>query len=205
MTEDSPQEQGLSMPPPPADLHEEIAASTAESRRNTRRVMDALKQVGEMLTAMSQTLSSLHEKARQQPQLSPPATDGCPIAALIDLADRIDRISAAFERAPSVRKPWWPPARRAIEILQEDRRMLQDSFAILSSHVARMLAEAGAEKIPSLGRLFDPSCMNAIEVVPDPSQPDHTVIAELLPGWRQRSNNTILRPCHVRVSRARTN
>ena len=83
-----------------------------------------------------------------------------------------------------------------------DRARLGDSFTILSTHVWALLKNAGIERIACEGELFDPSCMRADEAVLDSSVDDHTVLAEILPGWRESASGRVVRPAHVRVSRA---
>jgi hypothetical protein len=38
----------------------------------------------------------------------------------------------------------------------------------------------------------------------DPSVADHTVLTELLPGWRETGTGRMVRPASVRVSRSRS-
>ncbi|MFA7344151.1 MAG: nucleotide exchange factor GrpE [Terrimicrobiaceae bacterium] len=183
------------------EIRDELAATSTENRRNTRRIFDALKQFGGILDALSATVNDIHSTARAQAQPAARATDQAP--DIIELADRVDRIAAAFAREPSAVLPWWPPARRAIDAWRADRARLGDSFAILSTHVRALLKNSGVERIACEGGLFDPSCMRADEAVLDSSVDDHTVLAEILPGWRESASGRVVRPAHVRVSRAR--
>jgi len=183
------------------EVRDELAATSAESRRNTRRIFDALKQFGGVLDALSATVNDIHSTARAQVQ--PAARDDGQLRDLVELADRVDRIAAAFSREPSLVLPWWPPARRAVAAWRADRARLDDSFAILTAHVRALLKNSGIERIACEGELFDPSCMCADEAVLDRSVADHTVLSEILPGWRKAATGCVVRPAHVRVSRAR--
>ena len=51
-----------------------------------------------------------------------------------------------------------------------------------------------------VGKPFDPNTMTALDSAVDPRLPDHTVLAEMLPGW-QHDGGQLLRPAQVRVSR----
>jgi hypothetical protein len=183
------------------EIRDELAATSTENRRNTRRIFDALKQFGGVLDALSGTVNDIHSTARTQAQPVARATDQS--LDIIELADRVDRIAAAFSREPSTVLSWWPPTRRAIDAWRADRAQLGSSFTILSTHVRALLKNAGIERIACEGELFDPSCMRADEAVLDSSVDDHTVLAEILPGWRESAGGRVVRPAHVRVSRAR--
>jgi molecular chaperone GrpE (heat shock protein) len=43
--------------------------------------------------------------------------------------------------------------------------------------------------------------MTAVEVVANASHPDHTVLEEILPGWRDAVSREMIRFAQVRVSR----
>lgn len=192
------------------ELRDEIAAANAESRRNARRTADVLKQFGGMLTAMSGTLEDLHKTARTT------ATQATAAAAvesasgslqrdhalgLIELADRFNRITAAFTRPPAATTSWLPSARKSLTAWQEAWSTQEDAFSILRMHLDDMLRKAGLERLAVAGQPFDPAFMTAVEATADATVPDHTVLAEILPGWRQGATGLILRPAQVRVSR----
>lgn len=185
-------------------IREDLAAAATENRRNTRRVFDALKQFGGVLDAMATTINDIHATSRSQ-NVRPEARGGDSVTGLIELSDRVDRILAAFGREPEVAPGWWPPAHRAVAAWRADRARLRDSMEILARHVAGLLKSAGVERIACVGGPFDPSCMRAEEVVLDPAVADHTVLAEILPGWRDPSDGRVVRPAHVRVSRLQQN
>jgi molecular chaperone GrpE (heat shock protein) len=182
------------------EIRDELAAASTENRRNTKRIFDALKQFGGVLDALSATVNTIHSTSRSQ--AAPPPRTSSSGLELIELADRIDRIAAAFAREPAPARSWWPPARRALDAWHSDRALLADSFSMLVSHVRSLLKNAGLERIPAEGGIFDPSCMNAVEAVFDTSVKDHTVLAELLPGWREAGGGRVIRSAQVRVSRS---
>jgi hypothetical protein len=175
------------------ELRSELAASEAESRRTARRVLEGLRGFSTVLDAIASSTRSLEGS----PQ---PATGQDLGAALMELSDRIDRTSEAFAREPAGSAGFWPWTRKAIAAWRNDRRVLAESIGILMLQKNSLLAQAGLERIPCAGKRFDPACMAASEVVVDAGVPDHTVLSETLPGWRE-AGGRIIRFAQVRVSR----
>ncbi len=188
-------------------LHEELVASTEENRRGNRRVLEVLKNFGGLLDALSATSNDTHKAVRNLPAItsaaSPPC-DGLPQSgalALVELADRIDRVAHGFARPPAARDPWWPGARRQVEAWREAWEMQADAVSILRSHLAATMQRASLERLDVMDRAFDPNIMTAVESTVDPEKPDHTVLVEILPGWRNTASDQLVRPAQVRVSR----
>lgn len=188
-------------------LHEELIASSEENRRSNRRVLDVLKNFGGLLDALSATSNDTHKAVRALPVITsaaPSAGDGLPQAwalPLVELADRIDRVAHGFTRPPAARQPWWPGARRQVAAWREAWEMQADAVSILRSHLAATMQRASLERLDVLDRPFDPNTMTAVESTVDPEKPDHTVLAEILPGWRNAASGQLIRPAQVRVSR----
>jgi molecular chaperone GrpE (heat shock protein) len=186
-------------------LREDIAAEGTESRRTARRLLEVLKQLGGMIDALSLTTGSIHDLVRASQRPAPPEKEASQsLRPLVDLTDRIDRIAAAAARPPSLPSGWFLPKSRLESAWREDRGKLADSIDILSSHAHGMLKSAGLEKIPVVGCPFDPHCMEAQEITHDTSVPDHTVLEEISPGWRESATGNIIRPARVRVSRSQS-
>jgi molecular chaperone GrpE len=101
--------------------------------------------------------------------------------ALLEAADDLERALAAVSGA------------EAASGLAEGVRL---SLGTLHQRIARL----GAERIPVLGRPFDPHVAEAIDTVTvgDAAQ-DGEVVQEIVPGWR--IGERILRPARVRVGR----
>ncbi len=192
-------------------LHEELIASTEETRRGNRRVLEVLKNFGGLLDALSATSNDTHKAVRALPALTsatpsatPSAGDGLPhgwALPLVELADRIDRVAHGFTRPPAARLPWWPGARRQVTAWREAWEMQADAVSILRSHLAATMQRADLERLDVLDCPFDPNTMTAVESTVDPAKPDHTVLAEILPGWRNTAFGQLVRPAQVRVSR----
>lgn len=188
------------------DLHGELAASSAETRRGTRRILDVLKNFGSVLDALSATVNDTHKTLRAMP---PPATrqpEGGELPrdwalALVEMADRIERISNEFTRPPAARAGWWPQARKSLAAWREAWAMQADALGILRGHLDVLLQRAALQRLEVVGKPFDPNTMTALDSALDPDRPDHTVLAELLPGWQHRFSGQLLRPAQVRVSR----
>ena len=201
-SEDLAEEQGDSLSL--QDLHDELAAATAEWRRGARRSMEVMKEFGTALDSMSGMVRDLHTAARSAP---PPATASGPgdesLHAWMDLADRLERLSRAFTQPPDTGSSWWPPARRALAAWAQAWQSQAEAFTILRAHVEDTLARSGLRRLDAVGSLFDPAAMTAVEVITRQDLPDHTVVDVLLPGWQHLPTRRLLRPSQVRVSRSK--
>ncbi len=189
-------------------LHEELIATTAEARRGNRRVLEVLKNFGGVLDALSATSNDTHKAVRALPAITATSTgDGLPQAwalPLVELADRLDRVAHGFARPPTSPEPWWPGARRKLAAWREAWEMQADAVAILRSHLAATLQRADLQRLEVLDCPFDPNTMTAVESTVDLEKPDHTVLAEILPGWRNSASGQLIRPAQVQVSRRTT-
>jgi len=188
------------------DLHGELVASASETRRGSRRILDVLKNFGSVLDALSATVNDTHKALRAMPAVATRQPDGGELPrdwalALVELADRIERVSNGFSRPPAVRAGWWPGARKSLAAWREAWAMQADALGILRSHLEVLLRRAGLQRLEVVGRAFDPNTMTALDSAVDPTRPDHTVLAELLPGWQHGVSGQLLRPAQVRVSR----
>jgi molecular chaperone GrpE len=88
---------------------------------------------------------------------------------------------------------------RAIEALRASGA--QDVTAgldLVQKQLLDVLAKHGVEPIPALGQPFDPNLHDAVLQQPAADQPEGTVVAELLKGYKIRDR--ILRPSKVAVS-----
>ena len=191
-------------------LHEELIATTAETRRGNRRVLEVLKNLSGVLDALSATSNDTHKAVRALPAITsaaPSAGSELPqfwALPLVELADRLDRVAHGFTRPPTARPPWWPGARRKLAAWREAWETQADAIAILRSHLAATLQRADLVRLEVLDRPFDPNTMTAVESTVDLEKPDHTVLAEMLPGWRNVASGQLIRPAQVRVSRLAT-
>jgi hypothetical protein len=187
-----------------AELHEELLATAAESRRGSRRTLDVLKQFGTMLDALAATVNDTHKTVRAQPAPAVAGSGELPgewTLALVEMADRRGRVADGFSRPPATAARWWPGSGAALAAWREAWTVQADGFAILRGHLESLLKRAGLVRMEVLGKPFDPATMTAVESVPDAGRPDHTVLAELLPGWRQEPAGRLIRAAQVRVSR----
>lgn len=187
------------------ELHEELSASTSEARRGNRRTLDVLKNFGAVLDALSATVNDTHKAVRTLPATSrAAASDELSrdwALALVEMSDRLGRVVDGFDRPPAATTSWWPPARNAAAAWREAWSMQSDALSILHGHLESLLKRAGLARLVVVGRPFDPVTMTAVESVVDADSPDHTVLAELLPGWRHTTTDQLIRPAQVRVSR----
>lgn len=201
--DDSPDElEDQSESPGLQDLHDELAAATAEWRRGARRTMEVMKEFGTALDSMGSMVRDLHTAARSAPP--PAAASGSSDEAMhtqMDLADRLARLSAAFAQPPAAAGSCWPPARRALAAWAQAWHSQAEALAILRAHLEDTLARSGLRRLEAAGTLFDPATMTAVEAVTRTDVPDHTVVEVLLPGWQHQPTGRLLRPAQVRVAR----
>jgi hypothetical protein len=188
------------------NLHEELVATSTETRRGNRRMLEVLKNFGAVLDALSATVSDTHKAVRANPETNPRLSDGGDLPrewalALVELADRLARITEGFSRPPAAASSWWPGARKSLAAWGDAWAMQADALGILRGHLTSLLRRAGLERLEVVGQPFDPNTMTAVESAVDPVKPDHTVLAEILPAWRHAVTGQLLRPAHVRVSR----
>ena len=190
-------------PDPFLEMREELAASGAESRRTARRQMDVLKEFGTAIAAVGSMVRDLHSSSRTAtPKTAAASGTESLLLPLIEMADRLARAAEASRTPPAATTTsWWSSPRTALASWQTAWDSQKDALFILRSHMDTLLTRAGLERIPAAGTVFDPSSMSAVEVHTDPTLPDHTVIAEVLSGWRLASGGRIIRPAQVKVSR----
>ena len=196
----------LETPDPLLELRGELAAAGAESRRTARRQMEVMKEFGTAIDAMGRMVRDLHSAVRDPMAKAPPAAAptsdaGGLLLPLIEMADRLGRAAAALGEPPAAPVPRWPGVRAAITLWQAAWTSQRDALFILCSHMDTLLARAGLQRISVAGDRFDPASMTAVEVITDPSLPDHTVVAEILSGWQQSAGGHVVRPAQVKVSR----
>jgi molecular chaperone GrpE (heat shock protein) len=184
------------------EIREELAAAGAESRRTARRQMEVLKEFGTSISAVGNMVRDLHTAARTTAPKAASAPDSeALLLPLIEMADRLTRAAGAFRSPPATPSTWWPGARAALAPWQAAWDSQKDAHFILTSHMDALLTRAGLERIPAAGTAFDPATMTAVEVQTDAALPDHTVLAELLSGWRLAPHGRVIRTAHVKVSR----
>lgn len=198
-----PEESGVTL----ASLHDELMAGTSEARRGNRRTLDVLKNFGSVLDSLSSMMAETH-KATRLASAATAASDALSrdwALALVEMADRSARISDGFSRTPVSGGGWWPAARKRQAAWADAWAMQADALDIFNSHLDSLLSRAGLERLRTIGQPFDPAVMTAVESAPDADHPDHTVLAEILAGWRRTATNELLRPAQVRVSRRPAN
>lgn len=187
-----------------ADLREEIIAAGTEARRGNRRTLDILKNFSSVLDALATTVNDTHRTVRALPaptRQTDASTTHPSSIALIELADRIARIADGFTRTPAASNSWWPAANRQLAAWQGAWNTQAEAISILRGHLEDALRQASLQRLQTVGQPFDPTRMTAVESTIDPSQPDHTVLAEILPGWQDSATGQLVRPAQVRVSR----
>jgi molecular chaperone GrpE (heat shock protein) len=185
---------------PPTDapdlfsLHEQLAALGAESKRGNRRVAEVFSQWGDTMQRFETELGRLRAQLLEA-DAAQQAAKGLSRAhclALVELLDRLLRIQAAFAKTPDTR--WWERATRWRARWSDQH----DALDIVVGHLDTLLQQEGVERLTTLDEPFNPATMVAVATEADRSRRHHTVIEEILPGYRRRDE--LLRPAQVKVS-----
>jgi molecular chaperone GrpE len=86
---------------------------------------------------------------------------------------------------------------RAMASVEGDVSPAAQGLALLNEKIQTVLAEAGLERIDSVGEAFDPSRHEAVTTQPVEPHRVGTVLAELVPGFTFRGK--LVRPARVQV------
>jgi molecular chaperone GrpE len=179
-------------------FYEQFAAAGAEARKANRRTAEAFSQWGETLARFETELKPLRESVLelktakfQENRLS---NSHCLLA--IELADRMRRLAAAFDKTPQ--KTWWSNDREWRQAWESQRQGL----GILMGHLEDWLKKEGVERLTALGQPFDPSIMSAVAVEEDNQRPHHSVTEEIAPGYRRQGE--LLRVAQVKLTLNKT-
>lgn len=185
----------------PPDLYaffEQLAILNTESRRSNRRTAEALSQWGEALLRFGADLDRVRELATQT--LSRGNAERLSRAhclALVELLDRLQRLTAAFAQTPPRR---WFGRDRAWRQAWETHRQ---AFRIVTDHFEALLREEGVTALDTFGQPFDPQRMSALAVEATDRRPPQTVLEEVTRGYLW--NGELLRPAQVRIAVPRPN
>lgn len=173
-------------------FYEQLAAATTEARKSNRRTAEAFSQWSETLSRFDDELRLLREQGARQPVGDNDALPRAWCLALIEITDRMHRLSAAFATPP--RRAWLGTDDRW-HVAWETQRQ---GFDILLSHVGALVTRAELTRIPVLHQPFDPARMSAVVAEPDARWPHDTVTEEIAPGYLLRGE--LLRVAQVKVS-----
>ncbi len=168
-------------------LKSEVRAETRSTRETRKSLDDALAllqgRIAEVDLERERTDVALRE-AREAGELSG-------VEALVDVADRLGAALATLA-VPYPRR-WWrrrpPPVVGAI----------RQGLGITLDRVTRSIEDLGGVRLHTVGDVFDPHKMRAVDTADDPCLDDGVVISEVLPGYTHRRR--VLRSAHVVINR----
>ena len=184
-------------PHEPPDLYtffEQLAVLNTESRRANRRTAETLSQWGEALRSVQGDLERVRELATQSLSARGPAErlSRTHCLALVEVLDRLQRLAAAFARAPSRS---WLGGDAAWRRAWENQRQ---AFLIVTDHLEALLRKDGVTPIETPGKPFDPHLMTAVAVEATRQQPPQTVLEETARGYLW--NGELLRVAQVKIA-----
>lgn len=193
-----------SVPPETPDLYSFYvlwAASQAETRKANRRMVEALGQWNEIASRVESDMRLLRESQSEKAELDSagrppgePDADHALCLSLVELSDRLQRVLGAFDDPPP--ETWWGRfgRRRRNQAWETQRKALE----ILAVHLEALLQGQGITRMVTVGQIFDPSSMIAV----DTDRKDHLahrmVLEESLAGFYRRGK--LLRPAQVIVN-----
>ena len=211
-------EEGDTASLPPVDLHALWSATTALTQeiklqgRTFKQLADVLEPLPALAPRVEETLRAIHEvPSMAGGRAEKEATDGRLVDVLLDMRDRLARgLSSAQEaraRAETAQQAQGWLARLARRFLkaQEESALaavgsLEEGYRMGLARLEAGLEELQLSEVPALGRPFDPSCMNAMEVVESSTVPEGTVLEVFRTGYTRRGE--VHRTAQVRVARA---
>jgi molecular chaperone GrpE (heat shock protein) len=187
-------------PPDLYSLYEELTALRNETRQGNRRSADVFSRLGESLGRFEDEIRRLREQmSRSEAALgSKAALPRSYSLALVELVDRMHRLGAALERPPR-------PGRFAI--LSPDGAWKkawanwQQGFSILVAHFEKLLEQAGIQRLNTVGAIFDPVTMLAVDMIAPDGRPPNVVVEEVAPGYCWRDE--VLRPAEVKITKSK--
>lgn len=123
--------------------------------------------------------------------------------------EEADRLRASLDEGLAALRPqgwwgrWWERRAKQIGALlrerQADLASWQEGLSFVQQRLSALLADAGVEPVPAVGRPFDPHRQVAVGRVSDPGQPDNYVVEEHLKGYIM--GDRVLRFAEVVVNR----
>jgi molecular chaperone GrpE (heat shock protein) len=192
----APGEEDSPPTPPEPDLYafySELAASNVENKKANRRTAEAFSQWGDTLGKFDASIAELQKQIASRPK----EDTGMPrsqLMAVVEMRDRLERLSKAFEAAPPKKAGWFSNT----AAWEKAWQLQADASRILLSHFQTLLQELGLTRIPTQGAAFDPSLMTALSMETVPNMASQRVVEEVSPGWMHAGK--LLRTAQVKVS-----
>ena len=194
-----------------SDLYSLWAAMTALTQE-VQLQGRTFKQLNETLTHSLEAFASAEDEEAEHPPSLLTATAHRPrkqeIDVLLDLRDRVERggdtaRNAAVELAPS-RLPrmarWLGVGTGYAHHTQEILAALAHGYSLTLASLDEALVDCHVSRIESLGRLFDPQCMTAVDIEVSDSVPEGTVVEVYRNGYEW--DGEVYRTAQVKVARA---
>lgn len=174
-------------------FYESLIALSFESRKANRRTVEAFNQWTNLLVGLQENMDRWGNQIQKFTDVSKGKFGRQHALAVIEIADRIERLVAAFQQIPD--KRWWSNDLQWRESWKTQAR----AMTILLEHVQEFLKQEGIHRIETLGKPFDPRYMSAVDTEPSREHPRNTVLKEESPGytWSQET----LRIAQVILSR----
>jgi molecular chaperone GrpE len=112
------------------------------------------------------------------------------------LIDILDRLQGSISQAEILARPkrrWWRKISDPVAI------SLHEGLQLSARRLEQKLKSLNVRRINSINQAFDAQCMEAIEVVSDPAQPEGIVVKEITTGYLD--DESVIRMAQVVVNR----
>jgi molecular chaperone GrpE len=188
----APEVMGSSAPAPDLfSMFSQLTALTRETQLQGRATSRLHAELSATLTQLTETATSPEAIARKLAEARREARLEL-ISELLDVRDRFTRgLTEAQRRLESLRGIGaYFGQRPVLEALVEGNLLARERFDDL-------LRRLDVQEIPCVGRPFDPTVMQAVEVVRSPDVTPGTVLDVFRPGYT--SNGRVLRVAEVKV------
>ncbi|HSJ04749.1 MAG TPA: hypothetical protein VK956_19915, partial [Verrucomicrobium sp.] len=146
---DADDEEAAAEAPSLSSFHEQLTIATSEWKRSGRRTADALTRLGDSLSALGEETRQLRAQRVGEDSSNTLAPDWC--MALVETADRLQRLQRAFDNPPPTANSWWPPARAGVAAWKQAWQAQGEAFAILSGHLDGLLRKAALQRVQTRG------------------------------------------------------
>lgn len=182
-----PEETDTTLPQPEADTAPNAAEGSAEAAAEQDPLELAKAEQAKLKDQLLRTLADFDNfRKRSRRELSDAERRGRDdlLKEFLPVFDNLDRASAHAETATDV-------------------KALADGIGLVMRQFADTLAKIGIERVPAVGKPFDPSVHEAVQQLETSDYEPGTIAAEVQAGYRNAEK--LIRPALVVVAKAKAN
>ena len=177
-------------------LFGELSALKIEVKLESRQVRAAIEEFRKVFDTLHQDHARLSEELLRRREAEQAIREAAQRELLLGCLDLSDRLVASLESAHHHRTSLW------LGLSRRDQRFFQaqsEGLAMTLRRLDDLLNRHGVRQLSTVGSLYDPHTMHAVEIQSREDQPEGTVLAELRKGFLH--GRTLLRPAEVVVNK----